>query len=232
MLPLLASAGHNVTAIDLAASGIDPQQIDAVRTFSQYSQPLRDYLASLPPAEKVVLVAHSFGGLAAAQAMEIFPGRISVAVFIAAFMPGPSYSASTLFQEYLNQEGPQLDNRFTYENGPSNPPTTLTFGPNYLLRNLYNLSPIQDWALATTLVRPTRFFDVKEIVLTQSNYGSVKRVFIATDVDFDVPRQFQERIISQTPPDELHQILGSDHVPMASRPLQLQNCLLAIGGRY
>ncbi|CAI0447012.1 unnamed protein product [Linum tenue] len=33
--------------------------------------------------------------------MEIFPGRISVAVFIAAFMPGPSYSASTLFQEVL-----------------------------------------------------------------------------------------------------------------------------------
>ncbi|CAI0447011.1 unnamed protein product [Linum tenue] len=193
MLPLLSSAGHNVTAIDLAASGIDPQQIDAVRTFSQYSQPLRDYLASLPPAEKVVLVAHSFGGLAAAQAMEIFPGRISVAVFIAAFMPGPSYSASTLFQE---------------------------------------MSCMQDWALATTLVRPTRFFDVQEIVLTQSNYGSVKRVFIATDVDFDVPRQFQERIISQTPPDELHQILGSDHVPMASRPLELRNCLLAIGGRY
>ncbi|CAI0445405.1 unnamed protein product [Linum tenue] len=99
MLPLLTSAGHNATAIELAASGVDPQQVDTVRTISQYTQPLMDYLSALPPTEKVVLVAHSYGGFAVAQAMEILPGRISVAVFVTAFMPGPAYPSATLFRE-------------------------------------------------------------------------------------------------------------------------------------
>ncbi|CAL1388676.1 unnamed protein product [Linum trigynum] len=52
MLPLLTSASHNATAIELAASGVDPQQVGAARNISQYTQPLMDYLSALPPTEK------------------------------------------------------------------------------------------------------------------------------------------------------------------------------------
>lgn len=99
LMPLLRSSGHNVTAIDLAASGIDPQQFNTLRSISDYTRPLREFMSSLPPHEKVILVGHSLGGLALSQAMERFPDKISVAVFVTAAMPGPFLNISTLNQE-------------------------------------------------------------------------------------------------------------------------------------
>lgn len=99
LVALLRSAGHNVTALDLAASGINPKQVYNVKLISDYFQPLRDFMASIPPHERVILVGHSFGGLALSQAMEMFPEKIAAAVFATALMPGPELNVSTLTQE-------------------------------------------------------------------------------------------------------------------------------------
>ncbi|URD95636.1 Polyneuridine-aldehyde esterase [Musa troglodytarum] len=92
---LLRSAGYRVTAPDLAASGIDERRFQDLRTFTDYTQPLLDVVASLPPGERVVLVGHSLGGMNIALAMDRFPEKIAAAVFVAAFMPDsvnpPSY---------------------------------------------------------------------------------------------------------------------------------------------
>ncbi|CAI9766820.1 unnamed protein product [Fraxinus pennsylvanica] len=53
---LLEAEGHRITAIDLAASGINPKKLDELRTFSDYTQPLFEVMESIPPHEKVVLV--------------------------------------------------------------------------------------------------------------------------------------------------------------------------------
>ncbi|CAK9179728.1 unnamed protein product [Ilex paraguariensis] len=98
---LLKSAGHNVTALDLAASGVDPKQVKDVPSISDYFQPLMDFLVSLPSHERVILVGHSLGGLAISHAMERFPEKIFVAVFVSALMPGPTLNISTLNQEDL-----------------------------------------------------------------------------------------------------------------------------------
>ncbi|PHT64378.1 hypothetical protein T459_31729 [Capsicum annuum] len=57
--------------------------------------------------------------------METFPEKIPVAVFLAALMPGPTFSANTIYTETCNAVVPELDNRVIYDNGPENPPTTL-----------------------------------------------------------------------------------------------------------
>ncbi|KAL0350435.1 UNVERIFIED_CONTAM: Salicylic acid-binding protein 2 [Sesamum radiatum] len=93
--PLLEAAGHRVTALDLAASGTDKRTLEELHTFADYSQPLLELMASIPPEEKVVLVGHSLGGMNLAFAMDMFPEKIKVAVFVAAVMPDsihkPSY---------------------------------------------------------------------------------------------------------------------------------------------
>ncbi|KAK6159393.1 hypothetical protein DH2020_006707 [Rehmannia glutinosa] len=93
LVPMLRSSGHNVTALDLAASGIP--------TISDYFKPLMDFMDSVPKRERVILVAHSSGGLAVSRAMEKFPEKIYAGVFITALMPGVSLNISTLSREAL-----------------------------------------------------------------------------------------------------------------------------------
>ncbi|XP_027169954.1 polyneuridine-aldehyde esterase-like [Coffea eugenioides] len=85
--PLLESAGQRVTAIDLSAAGINPKRLEEVYTLEDYSSPLLELMASIPPNEKVVLVGHSYGGFNLALAMENYPEKISTAIFVTAFMP-------------------------------------------------------------------------------------------------------------------------------------------------
>lgn len=96
---LLKSVGYKVTALDMAASGIHPKQAHEVKCVAEYCEPLIEFLGSLPQEERVILVGHSLGGLWISMAMEQFPDKIAVAVFVAAFMPGPHLSFITLLQE-------------------------------------------------------------------------------------------------------------------------------------
>ncbi|XP_058081608.1 methylesterase 1-like isoform X3 [Magnolia sinica] len=97
---LLTSAGNRVTAVDLAASGINPKKFeDEVLKFSEYSLPLLDIMASLPPQERVILVGHSLGGLNLALAMDKYPEKVSVAVFLTAFMPDSSNRPSYILDK-------------------------------------------------------------------------------------------------------------------------------------
>ncbi|KDP38248.1 hypothetical protein JCGZ_04891 [Jatropha curcas] len=236
IVPLLRLSGHEVTTIDLAASGIDPRQPESLRSLSDYIRPAIDFVASLPPQERVILVGHSFGGLAISKVMENFPNKISVAVFLTAFMPGPTFNISTLFEEYDRKELPELDNSYSYDDGPDNPPTTELWGPIFLRTFLYQLSPIEDWTLATTLVRPRPLFTDEDIsrvlMLTGENYGTVRRVFIIAEEDMIIKKDFQDLMIEKNPPDEALSISGSDHMVMMSRPLDLWASLLGIAAKY
>ncbi|KAH9623423.1 hypothetical protein KSS87_007824 [Heliosperma pusillum] len=97
--PLLQNAGHRVTALDMAACGINPTRIDEVQTLRDYCQPLIQFIASLPDDEKIILVGHSLGGLNLSTVMEMFPEKIEIAVFLAAFMPDHQHTPSFIFDK-------------------------------------------------------------------------------------------------------------------------------------
>ncbi|XP_026394387.1 putative inactive methylesterase 20 [Papaver somniferum] len=97
LTPRLKSAGHRVTVLDLAGSGINSKQVNDLRSFSDYIRPFMEFMEysipsgiSIKPDEKVILVGHSLGGLVISKAMEMFPEKISVAVFVTALMPNIS----------------------------------------------------------------------------------------------------------------------------------------------
>jgi pimeloyl-ACP methyl ester carboxylesterase len=97
--PLLESAGHLVTVLDLAASGTNLKKIEDVNTISEYTEPLLQLMATIPPNEKVILVGHSFGGLSIALAMEHFPEKVAVGVFLTSFTPDIEHSASYVLEK-------------------------------------------------------------------------------------------------------------------------------------
>ncbi|CAN1228519.1 Methyl jasmonate esterase 1 [Linum grandiflorum] len=102
VVPLLEQAGHRVTALDLAASGIDRKQVSDVGSISEYHEPLMEFMESVK--EQVVLVGHSMGGLGiSVAAMERFPDKVCVGVFVSATMPSPhpGLPYSALMQKVL-----------------------------------------------------------------------------------------------------------------------------------
>ncbi|XP_015944418.1 methyl jasmonate esterase 1-like [Arachis duranensis] len=237
VITLLKSWGHNVTALDLAASGVNQKQVLELRSISEYFEPLTEFMtSSVGEDERVVLVGHSLGGLAISHAMEHFPHKISVAVFVTAFMPGPTANISAMYQMAFSNSGSLLDNHYTYDEGRNKPATTFAFGPHYLASRLYQLSSKQDWNLATTLVRPLKLFSNKDITkvltLSHTKYSSVSRIFVVSEKDLVVSPNLQRWMIEHNPPNRVVEIAGSDHMIMMSKPIDLCLQLQSIAANY
>lgn len=99
LIPLLQKAGHNVTAIDLGASGRRPERLTDLNGFPDYVKPLVEVMEGLPSGEKVIIVAHSYGGFPLAWVSELYPEKILVGVFVAAFMPDTTNTAYSTYQQ-------------------------------------------------------------------------------------------------------------------------------------
>ncbi|KAK2657375.1 hypothetical protein Ddye_010427 [Dipteronia dyeriana] len=235
VLALLESSGHRVTAIDLGASGVNPKCLDEITSVSDYVQPLMDLMASLSQEDdlKVVLVSHSYGGLCTSLAMEKFPEKISVSVFVSAYMPHYNSPPATLIQQFFNSTPVEslLDSQFTFENGPENPPTSALFGPKYLKTVAYKHCSLevkcmcmQDLELGKMLVRPSGLFVEdfsKEGMLTKEKFGSVNRVFVICKEDEVVTEEFQQMMIDNYHPKETKIVDGAGHMVMLSKGRQL-----------
>ncbi|KNA02788.1 hypothetical protein SOVF_215370, partial [Spinacia oleracea] len=145
--PLIEAAGHHVTPLDMAASGINLKKIDEIQTLKEYTEPLIQFLTALPDDQKVILVGHSLGGFNIAMAMEMFPLKIETAVFLTAFMPDHVHTPSFIFDQFIAKKGDGvkdfwMDTEFKSSGDPNETPTTMLFGPQFMAK-LYHLSPLE-----------------------------------------------------------------------------------------
>ncbi|CAN6328504.1 unnamed protein product [Urochloa humidicola] len=236
----LRRAGHRATALDMAGCGAHPARLADVRTFEEYSRPLLDAVAALPPGERAVLVGHSHGGCSVALAAERFPGKVAAAVFVAASMPavGRSMCAATT-DEYLKFVAAEpdffLDTEVLEQENPEIPGLPVIFGPKFAAQRLYQLSPAEDLTLALSLFRPANRFNEDalmrdEKLLTEGGYGSVRRVFVVVEDDLGISAEFQRRTISLSPgvEEEAMAAGGADHMAMLSGPEELVEILVRI----
>ncbi|KAJ9170762.1 hypothetical protein P3X46_018842 [Hevea brasiliensis] len=244
ILALLKAAGHRVTALDLGGCGVNSNsnskqlnhQISSI-SISDYLQPLMDFLASLPEEEKVILVGHSYGGMAISLAMESFPNKILVAVFVTAFMPNCAFPPATLVLEFFKRTPMEslLDFQFFFDDGPEKLPTSALFGPNYMAANLYQHCQPEDMELAKMLIKPSRLLLKelsKESLLTEDKFGSVNRVFIVCESDGLLKKDLQEWFLEIMPTKDVKFIAGADHMVMLSKPIELCHMFLDIADRY
>ncbi|KAG6486464.1 methylesterase 1-like [Zingiber officinale] len=237
LISLLRSAGHRVTALDLAASGIDERRFSDLRNFADYNQPLIDLLAALPQGERVVLVGHSLGGLNIAFAMDRFPHKVAVGVFVTAFLPDTVHPPSFVYNK-AHLEDPTLplwlDTQFGTVGDKENGPLSMVLGPKFV-SHLYNRSPPEDFALAMTLLRPSSLF-AKELdslsPLSASGYGSVAKVFVVCEKDEGLQASFQRWMIENYPLNEVRVIEEADHMAMMSTPEKLSQFISEIGDEY
>ncbi|XBI31681.1 hypothetical protein VPH35_055221 [Triticum aestivum] len=263
LVPMLRAAGHRVTALDMAASGVHPARMDEVPSFEDYSRPLLDAVAAAPAGERLVLVGHSLGGLNIALAMERLPRKVAAAVFLDACMPcvgrhmgvtmeevsKPQVFSWTAIDTWLisGDSSSQFSRRTTPDffmdsermvlETSEGPRAALVFGPKLLAAKLYGRSPVEDLTLATMLVRPGRQFGddamVKdETLLTDANYGSVKKVYVVAMEDVAFSEDMQRWMVDLSPGTEAVEIAGADHMAMFSKPRELCDVLLGIASKH
>ncbi|KAL6839904.1 hypothetical protein ACP4OV_029714 [Aristida adscensionis] len=238
---ILESAGHRVTALDMAACGAGAGRAEDVRSLEEQSRPLLDALAAVPPGERVVLVGHSFGGHNLALAMQAHPEKVAVAVFVSAAMPVAGRPMSLVVEQHLaRNSGPDsfLDCAFgIVERGSENPAETFLAGPEWMSQRLYQLSPAEDLTLAKMLVRPGQMFLKDEAmagegVLTEDRYGAVRRVFVVAEEDKLFPAEEQRRVASWDAGVEVRAIQGADHMAMFSKPAELSELIMEVAEKY
>ncbi|XP_010502986.1 PREDICTED: putative methylesterase 11, chloroplastic [Camelina sativa] len=229
-IALLEEDGFKVTAIDLAGCGINSFNINSIASLSQYVKPLTDVLEKLPIGEKVILVSHDFGGACISYAMELFPSKISKAVYLAAAMLTNGQSTLDMFSLKAGQKDLMRTAQiFIYTNGNENPPTAIDLDKSLLKDLLFNQSPSKDVALASVSMRSIPFAPVLEkLSLSDANYGSVRRYYIETLEDNAIPVTLQENMINSSPPEKVYRLKGSDHAPFFSKPQALHKLLLEI----
>ncbi|XP_006404849.2 methylesterase 2 [Eutrema salsugineum] len=236
--PLLEASGHLVTALDLAASGIDTtRSITEISSCEQYSEPLMQLMASLPVDEKVVLVGHSFGGLNLAMAMDKFPDKISVSVFVTAFMPDTKHSPSFVMDKEFGGDKPLeiwLGTEFE-PYGSDRSGVSMFFSNEFMKQALYQLSPIEDLELGLLLKRPGSLF-INELSrvknFSDKGYGSVPRAYIVCKRDKIIKEEHQRWMIDNFPADLVKEMDETDHMPMFCKPQLLSDHLLEIADKF
>lgn len=67
-----------------------------------------------------------------------------------------------------------------------------------------------------------------EFEFTEERYGCVKRAMVVTERDLTMTKKLQMWMIQKNPPHITLEIKGSDHMAMASKPLELAHQLQCI----
>ncbi len=215
----LENFGHDVTIVELPSHGIDKTPPETV-TLDDYAN--RVIEAVDEAGEPVILVGHSLAGIAISTAAEARPDSVDKLVYLAALLLENGVSMWDVVA--LAPDAPIVAN--------------LLLGDGIVDINrdaaedlFYNMSPATDIALAESLIVPNPLIPMATpVAVTEENFGSVPRYYIATTNDNTIPPYMQEYMYTTLPCDDVFTI-HSDHSPFFSRPVVLTSILRRIAAR-
>jgi pimeloyl-ACP methyl ester carboxylesterase len=206
----LERAGHTATAIDLPGSGDDTTPVEGV-TLDACAARVCEALAA--ETEPVILVGHSMGGVVITQAAARCPERISLLVFVAAFMPQDGQSLLDLTQ-LPEGAGDQVQANIVIE---GDPPVARMTSPAARASLMARCSPEQI-ARALELSRPQPLAPfATPVSIPAGALDGLRRVYIHTTEDVAIPPALQRRMLSENPCIEVVEI-ATDHAPFLSAP--------------
>ncbi|OAY33397.1 (S)-hydroxynitrile lyase [Manihot esculenta] len=234
--PVLEAAGHKVTALDLAASGVDPRQIEQINSFDEYSEPLLTFLEELPQGEKVILVGESCGGLNIAIAADKYPEKIAAAVFQNSLLPDtkhkPSYVVDKLLEVFPDWKDTEY---FEFSNSNGETITGMVLGLNLMRENLYTVCPPEDYELAKMLTRKGSLFQnilAQREKFTEKGYGSIKKIYVWNEEDKIFLPEFQLWQIANYKPDMVFRVIGGDHKLQLTKTNEIAQILQQVADIY
>ena len=210
--------GHTVLAPDLPGHGKDKTPVADV-TLQRYVDSVCQLLDA--QREPVILVGHSMGGGIITQVAEERPDHIKCLVYLAASLPRNGWS---MFGEFeYDKESATLANFVLAADQKS-----ATFREAGLKEVFYADCSDEDIVLAKLSVVPQAMEPMSVPVNTsEAKWGRVPRVYIECLRDRALTPQFQKRLYTASP---CQQVISMDtsHSPFFSAPGELARHLMAL----
>lgn len=260
VIPLLAAKGYLAVARDLPAHGLNARfpasygrrPLDAA-AFAREPSPvahvtLDDYADSViatidqvraAGCDKVVLVAHSMGGVVATAVAERAPEKLSKLVYLTAFMPGSGIPGISYIQAPENEGelvGPQLlaDPAVVGALRMDHRSSSATYRANGKQAFYADVSSEDYEAMLHQLTPdvPVAPF-ATPITTTRERWGSLPRHYIRCLEDRALKPALQQRFIDEADgfaPENctvVHELVSS-HSPFLSQPVRLAELLAEI----
>ena len=221
LAPLLRAEGHRVTSVDLQA-GRPPAQSNLAAYVKQVTDALD---AQGSPA---VLVAHSSGGIAAAQAAEERPDRVRTLAFLTAFVAANGESQRALQgADPAQKVSPVL--RVDFRPGTKIPYQTRidTSNPEAVKLAFYNDCSDADARAAIARLVPEPIAPAGQpLRLTPERFGRLDKVYLHCSRDNAISLGRQRQYAAKWPM-RTTVTLDSGHSPFLSMPAQLARALTA-----
>jgi pimeloyl-ACP methyl ester carboxylesterase len=205
VVPPLAACGHHVRAIDLPGLGDDTADADKV-TVGDWAD--RVAAAACGHAEPALIVGHSLGGVAIAQAAERTPENVLGLAFLTALMLDDGQTVRAACADMLAHAQEVI---------ACHPGDTDTA----MMKLLYGSCPADLAAAAIARLRPQppRIMETP-MQLSPERFGRLPRAYIECSEDGVVPLAVQRRMQASLPCDPVV-TMASDHSPFLGQPAQL-----------
>lgn len=225
IVPRLRASGHEAIAVDLPGNGFDatPAQDVTVDLYAAHIARIVD--AATGP---IVLVGHSMGGTAVAQACELRAERIALAMYLCAFLLRDGMSILDFYAKYLKPEMRGAHARVSYDADG----LCSSIDPSSAVEVFYHQAdrPRAE-AAARRLTPQPEGGRRSRLHLSDGRFGSVPRVYIYTRDDRSVHLPLQRQMQELTPCLATY-VLDSDHAPQLSQPGALSGLLLQAAARH
>ena len=215
ILPLLAEKGHNVVAVDLPGNGHDDTPLADV-TLETYAEHVCGVLDSLDgPA---VLVGHSLGGISISRASELRPDKVAVLVYLTAvLLPDGATFMTTVSGEPDIQRALEERTSWVLAGDRSH----VFYKVEQVQHRFYNDCSPEDveWAKSKVVPQPVGPL-LSPMRITDTNFGSVPRVYIECALDNAVAPEFARAMYTDLPCVEVI-TMDTGHSPFLSAPGEL-----------
>ena len=222
VVALLEARGHTAIAGDLPGHGLDRTPASQVSLQGYVSATCSTLDRQRGP---VILAGHSMGGIVITQAAEQRPDRISLLIYIAAFLPANGQSLAALAQG-------DTDSLIPPNSLPTADGLAITLRDAALLEMLYADCPAADVARARTELRPEPLAPLLEPVSTTAgNFGRIPRAYVECQRDRALPLARQRAMQAATP---CARVVGmaTGHSPFFAAPGTLVEYLAALAGEF
>ncbi|KAJ6288585.1 hypothetical protein OIU76_024550 [Salix suchowensis] len=159
--------------------------------------------------------------------MEKFPEKISLAVFVTAFLPDTVHQPSYMLEKFI-------ENSSAVAEGWQSVVSSATGYETFMKSTAFNLTPPEDLSLQTLLKRSGSLFLEslsKANKFTKERFGSVVRDYVVCTQDLLLIPSLQRFMIEHNDVKEVLEI-PADHMAILSKPQELCQCILEFARKH